>query len=136
MNRLDQVLPSRGNSTNQIGKNGEAFGARLQNQVNADPDRPLVDWRTKGAVEQREQLVLSSQRSCLFQVYDAQRGIGRGFEGQDLRVRTNGSGMLVILSRFLKGCFNPKPGQPAGEELRHSSINVSLRDDVVAALYQ
>ncbi len=133
---LDQVLPSGNDAADQVGVSGEIFGAGVHHQVNAEVRRALVDGRGKSAVNEGHEVVLPGERSHFVQVNHSQQWVGRRFQVEQLRVRTNGAGMLIVFGGVHEGRFDAEFRQPLAEEFCRAAINIALSDDMVSALQQ
>ena len=73
------------------------FGAGVQDHVDAEFRRTLIDGRGEGAVDQRDEVVLTGERRRLLQIHNAQRGIGRRLQIKQFGVRANGARVLLVV---------------------------------------
>ena len=133
---VDQFSASGDDAANEVGMAAQIFRPGMHDQVDAVLRRMLVDGRAEGAVDHADQAVLPGQRCGLFQVDNAQSGIGRRLQIQQLRIRTNGPGMLLVIGGVDERGLNAQLRQPLRQELVSAAIDIALRHDVIASLEQ
>ena len=66
---------------------GEILGAALQHQIDPEFERPLVDGRAEGAVDEGKDLMLSGDFDKLDQIEKVKIGIRRRFGENETGVR-------------------------------------------------
>ena len=96
---LDQVAPPTDHPASQVCMSAQIFRARMHHEVDSVFCGMLIDRRAKRAVDHADQPVLPGERRHLLRVDNAQGRIRRRFQIQQLRVRTNGSLILLVFGR-------------------------------------
>ena len=84
---------------------GEVFGAALQDQVDAELQRPLVEGRRKGAVDKGQDIVTFGDFFKLDKVEDVQIRIGRRFGEDEPGIFFDGLVEGVIVAERDESCI-------------------------------
>jgi hypothetical protein len=125
-------LAAGGDSTDQIRVPAQVLGRSVQNHVNPKFQGALVDGRSKGTVNQGQDLVLASERHRLAQVNDSQRRVGRRFEINQRGVGADGPRVLIVAIVSTSVVSTPSFGSQV-EKLGHAAVNIALGNDMIAA---
>src|ERR1700676_999964 len=109
----------------------EKLRCTMDDEVDAETPRRLIDWRRERAVAQRYDTSRARQFSNPFKVRQRKQRVRRGFDDDELRSACDCVGEGRRNRMIDEGDSYPETGKDGAQELRRSHVVRLLRDNVI-----
>src|SRR5437763_15667495 len=113
---VNQIAAACSDAADDVGMSAEILCAGVQNEINPEFSRTLIDRRCKCTVNHADEPMLFGNGHAFSQIHNAQSWMGRRFEVQNLSIRSDSAGVLRIVGCIHESSSDTELGKPHGKK--------------------